>query len=108
MSTHQAPHAPNDAGPVQHVLPLSIYWGVFLALIVGTVLTVWSATFDLGLWNTPIALGIAVTKGLLVILFFMHVKYSTRLTWLFVAGGFVFFLIMVIITMTDFATRTWL
>jgi cytochrome c oxidase subunit 4 len=43
-----------------------------------------------------------------VILFFMHVKYSTRLTWLFVSAGFVFFMIMVIITMADFVSRSWL
>jgi cytochrome c oxidase subunit 4 len=81
---------------------------VFFALIVGTVLTVWSATIDLGLWNTPIALAIAAAKGLLVILYFMHVKYSTKLTWLFVAAGFLWFLIMVLITMTDFVSRGWL
>jgi cytochrome c oxidase subunit 4 len=91
-----------------HVLPLRIYWGVFTALVVGTLLTVWTATFDLGPWNTPIALGIAIAKGLLVILFFMHVKYSTRLTWLFVAAGFVWFVIMVCITMADFVSRSWL
>jgi cytochrome c oxidase subunit 4 len=102
MSTHPAQHAQH------HVLPLHIYWGVFLALVVGTIGTVWVATFDLGPWNTPIALGIAITKGLLVILFFMPVKYSTKLTWIFVGAGFVWFLIMVCITMADFVSRSWL
>jgi cytochrome c oxidase subunit IV len=99
MSTHT--HTP-------HVLPLRIYWAVFIALVVGTLLTVWSATKDLGHWNMPIALAIAVTKALLVILFFMHVKYSTKLTWLFVAAGFLWFIIMVVITMSDFVSRSWL
>lgn len=101
MSTHTHAHTP-------HVLPLRIYWGVFFALVVGTVVTVWSATQDLGLWNTPIALAIAVTKAMLVILYFMHVKYSSKLTWLFVAAGFLWFIIMVVITMTDFVSRGWL
>jgi cytochrome c oxidase subunit 4 len=99
MSTHT--HTP-------HVLPLRVYWGVFFALVIGTVVTVWSATKDLGAWNMPIALAIAVTKALLVILFFMHVKYSTKLTWLFVAAGFLWFIIMVVITMADFVSRPWL
>lgn len=98
----------NHAHNTPHVLPLSVYWGVFLALVVGTLVTVWSATLDLGVWNTPIALAIACTKALLVILYFMHVKYSTKLTWLFVAAGFLWFLIMVVITMTDFISRGWL
>ncbi len=98
--SHQA-HTP-------HVLPLGVYYGVFLALVVGTLATVWSATIDLGAWNTPIALAIACTKALLVILYFMHVKYSSKLTWLFVAAGFLWFLIMVVITMTDFISRAWL
>lgn len=99
--SHQAQHTP-------HVLPLSVYWGVFLALVVGTLLTIWSATIDLGSWNTPIALVIAATKALLVILYFMHVKYSSKLTWLFVAAGFLWFILMVVITMTDFVSRAWL
>jgi cytochrome c oxidase subunit 4 len=91
-----------------HVLPLRVYWGVFFALVFGTLLTIWSATKDLGPWNMPIALAIAVTKALFVILFFMHVKYATKLTWLFVAAGFLFFIIQVVITMSDFVSRSWL
>jgi cytochrome c oxidase subunit 4 len=91
-----------------HVLPLRIYWGVFLALVAGTLLTVYAAVHDLGAWNTPIALFIAGTKAMLVILFFMHVKYSSKLTWMFVAGGFIWFVIQVVITMTDYVSRSWL
>ena len=105
MSTHS--HSESDKN-VPHVLPLPIYWGVFFALVVGTLVTVWSATLDLGKWNLPIALAIACTKALLVILYFMHVKYSSKLTWLFVAAGFLWFIIMVVITMTDFVSRGWL
>jgi cytochrome c oxidase subunit 4 len=109
MSTHTHPQTPGHHHLTQHhVLELKVYWAVFFALVIGTILTVWTATYDLGPWNTPIALGIAITKGLLVILYFMHVKYATRLTWLFVGAGFVWFLIMVIITMADFMSRSWL
>jgi cytochrome c oxidase subunit IV len=99
--SHQAHNTP-------HVLPLSTYYGVFLALVIGTIGTVWTATIDLGPWNTPIALVIAATKAILVILFFMHVKYSTRLTWMFVSAGFIWFIIMAVITMADFVSRGWL
>lgn len=91
-----------------HVMPLSVYWGVFFALIVGTVVTVWSATIDLGKWNMPIALAIAVTKALLVILFFMHVKYSSRLTKLTVVLSLFFVAILFAETLMDYATRGWL
>ncbi|MBL8858407.1 MAG: cytochrome C oxidase subunit IV family protein [Planctomycetes bacterium] len=99
MSTHT--HTP-------HVLPLRVYWGVFTVLVFGTLITVWSATKDLGALNMPIALAIAVTKAAFVILYFMHVKYSTKLTWLFVMAGFLWFIIMVVITMADYTSRTWL
>ena len=96
--SHQAQHTP-------HVLPLSVYWGVFLALVVGTLLTIWSATIDLGDWNTPIALVIAATKALLVILYFMHVKYSSKLTQLFAFAGFFWLVLLLTFTLQDFVTR---
>jgi cytochrome c oxidase subunit 4 len=90
-----------------HVLPLRVYWGVFLALVVGTVLTVWSATKDLGAWNTVVALLIASVKASLVILYFMHVKYSSKLVWVFAAAGFFWTAIMIVILMADFVGRGW-
>ncbi len=90
-----------------HILPLSVYWGVFTALVVGTLVTVWSATIDLGAMNVLVALAIASVKALLVILYFMHVKYSSRLVWVFAASGFFWFIIMVLITMADFVSRGW-
>src|SRR3954469_17683516 len=96
-----------------HVAPKSMYNAVFAALIVGTALTVMVAFIDLGAMNNVLMLGIACTKALLVILFFMHVRWSTRLTWLVVASGFFWLLILFGITMTDYYTRgmvpgTWL
>jgi cytochrome c oxidase subunit IV len=90
-----------------HLLPLKVYIGVFLALVVGTVLTVWSATKDLGAMNNVVAITIACIKALLVILYFMHVKYSSKLVWIYCAAGFVWFLIMIAFTMPDYVSRSW-
>jgi cytochrome c oxidase subunit IV len=90
-----------------HVAPKSMYYAVFTALMVGTALTVGVAFVDLGALNNVLMLGIAMTKALLVILFFMHVRWSTRLTWLVVASGFFWLIILFGITMTDYMTRGW-
>ena len=90
-----------------HVAPKSMYYGVFLALIVGTGLTVLAAFFDMGAMNNVVMLTIAIVKASLVILFFMHVRWSTRLTWVVVASGFFWLLIMFGLTMQDYLTRGW-
>ena len=91
-----------------HVVSIKLYVAIFLTLMVLTALTVAAAFVDLGALNTVVALGIAVTKATLVILFFMHVKHSSRLTWLVVASGFVFLAIMLAFTMADIVSRGWL
>jgi len=88
-----------------HVAPKSMYVMVFLALIVGTGLTVGAAEVDLGPLNNIVMLLIACTKAALVILFFMHVRWSTRLTWVVAASGFFWLLIMFGLTMQDYLTR---
>jgi len=90
-----------------HVAPKSMYYWVFAALIVGTALTVGVAFIDLGALNNVLMLGIAITKALLVVLFFMHVRWSTRLTWVVVASGFFWLLILFGLTMSDYLSRTW-
>jgi cytochrome c oxidase subunit 4 len=90
-----------------HVAPKSMYYAVFAALIVGTGLTVGVAFVDLGALNNVLMLGIAMTKALLVILFFMHVRWGTRLTWVVAASGFLWLLILFGITMSDYLTRGW-
>src|SRR3982074_395011 len=90
-----------------HVAPQSMYYAVFAALIVGTGLTVAVAFVDLGALNNVLMLGIAITKALLVILFFMHVRWSSRLTWVVAASGFFWLLILFGITMSDYLTRGW-
>jgi cytochrome c oxidase subunit 4 len=84
-----------------------MYYAVFAALLVGTGVTVAVAFVDLGALNNVLMLGIAMTKALLVILFFMHVRWSTRLTWVVAASGFVWLLILFGLTMSDYFTRGW-
>lgn len=82
-----------------------VYYLVFLALVIGTVLTYEVAKIDLGFWNPVIALTIACTKATLVVLFFMHVRYSSKLTMLTVAVGFFWLLILITLSLTDYLTR---
>ena len=90
-----------------HVIPTRVYYTIFAILMVCTGLTVWIAFLDLGPINTIAALGIAVFKATLVVLFFMHVKYSTRLTWAVVLGSVFWLGILLALTMTDYLTRVW-
>ena len=90
-----------------HVAPKSMYIAVWIALMVGTVLTVLAAEVDLGAMNNVVMLLIACTKALLVILFFMHVRWSSRLTWVVAASGFFWLLILFGLTMQDYLTRGW-
>jgi cytochrome c oxidase subunit 4 len=92
----------------QHVVPRKIYFAVFTALIVLTATTTAVSFIDLGPWNTVVALGIAFLKATLVVLFFMHVKYSPRLTQVTIAGGLFWLAIMIVLTLSDFMTRGWL
>jgi cytochrome c oxidase subunit 4 len=91
-----------------HVLPLRIYFMVFFSLLILTATTVAVAFVDMGPLNNLVAMGIAGLKATLVILFFMHVRYSTRLTSLVIASGLFALLIMVGLTLVDYATRGWL
>ncbi len=88
--------------------PIPGYIGVFVALLIGTGLTVFAATLDLGPFNAPVALLIATVKATLVALFFMHVYHaSEKLTKLVVIGALFFLLLLLGLTMTDYATRLW-
>jgi cytochrome c oxidase subunit IV len=90
-----------------HIVPVSTYVLVFLALMLGTALTTWVAYIDLGAWNTVAALTIAVCKMLLVVLFFMHVKYHPGLTRIVIIGAFFWLGIMITLTCSDELTRHW-
>lgn len=91
-----------------HIVPVPIYIGVFLALIVATIVTTLVAYINLGQFNIVVALIIAVCKATLVALFFMHVKYSPRLTKLVVIAGLFWLVILFTMTETDLLTRHWI
>jgi cytochrome c oxidase subunit IV len=91
-----------------HVSPLSIYITIFLALMVLTAVTVGAAFVDLGQLNAPVAMAIAIFKATLVVLYFMHVKYSSKLTKLVVATGLFFLVILLGETMMDYASKGFL
>jgi cytochrome c oxidase subunit 4 len=93
----------------EHIVPVRIYITIFLALLVGTALTVLAAFYDFP-WqfNTIIALTIASTKATLVVLYFMHVRYSPRLVWVIVASALFWLGILFAFTFSDYFTRPWL
>ena len=92
---------------VRHIVGPGVYLVILFALLVGTALTVWASYVDLGFWNPIIALAIATTKAVLVVLFFMHVWYSTKLTKLTIIAGIFMFLVLISMTLTDYISRAW-
>ena len=100
-----------------HIVGPKVYVVILLALLVGTGLTVGASFVDLGAWhpapslviywNPIVALAIACTKAVLVVLYFMHVKYSTKLTMLTVGAGIFMFLTLVGMTLADYISRAW-
>ncbi|MBV8858343.1 MAG: cytochrome C oxidase subunit IV family protein [Acidobacteria bacterium] len=91
----------------EHIVPRKTYFAVFAALLVFTALTVIAANINFGKMNDVIAMTIAVTKMMLVLLFFMHVRYSSRLIWVIVASMFFWLLILLLLTSTDYSSRDW-
>jgi cytochrome c oxidase subunit IV len=91
-----------------HIVPERIYFAVFAALLVLTATTVGVSFIDLGDANVAVALIIAVVKATLVILFFMHLRYSTRLTWLTIGAALFWLSVMILLTMSDVVSRGWL
>jgi cytochrome c oxidase subunit 4 len=106
-----AEHTPESGGgnaPHAHAPARMPYFLTFGFLMVMTVATVVVAGFNLGPLNDIVALTIAVLKGTAVVLFFMHVRHSSRLTKLTVVSGFLWLAIMIFVTMSDYWTRGWL
>jgi cytochrome c oxidase subunit 4 len=91
-----------------HVAPKSLYYLIFLALMLGTGLTVLVAKFDLGPLNNIVMLTVACAKAMLVILYFMHLRWGSRLTWVVAGSGFFWLLILFSITMADYMSRGWI
>lgn len=93
----------------EHIVPVKVYFAIFLALLMGTALTVLAAFVDFP-WrfNTIVALTIASVKATLVVLYFMHVRYSPRLVWVIVASALFWMGILFAFTFSDYFTRSWL
>ena len=89
------------------IVSKNVYYLIFAALMAGTAMTVAVAFLDLGAFNTVAALTIAVVKATLVVLFFMHVRYGTRLTWAVVFGSVFWLGILLALTFSDYLTRAW-
>ena len=89
----------------EHVVPVSVYLAIFGGLMVLTLITVAVAFVDLGNLNVLVAMTVAVIKATLVVLYFMHVRYSSRLIWVIVVAGFFWMGIMFALTFSDYATR---
>lgn len=106
MTTHGSDQ--HVASAHQHVDSAKTQAMVLIALLCLTVLTTLVAFVDLGNFSVVVALVIAVTKMLLVALFFMHVRYSTKLTRLVILGGLMWLAILLLLTLSDFFTRTWM
>jgi cytochrome c oxidase subunit 4 len=93
----------------EHIVQLKVYVTIFLALLVGTTLTVWAGLHDFpGKLNVIIALTIAVIKATLVVLYFMHVRYSSRLIWVVFTSALFWLVILFALTFSDYWTRCWL
>lgn len=90
----------------EHIVSKTIYFLIFGALMVLTVVTYWVALYDFKWLNVVIALAVATTKAVLVVLYFMHVRYSTRLTKIVVIAGFFWLAIMIVLTLSDYFTRS--
>jgi len=103
MADHAA-HATHAAE--HHVVPLKFYFGVFLLLMVMTVITVLVASVDLGPLNVLVALTIAIIKATAVVLIFMHVWWGSKLTKVLVIAGIFWLFIMLVFTLSDYLTRS--
>jgi cytochrome c oxidase subunit IV len=91
-----------------HIVPIRIYLAIFAALLIFTTLTYFAAFKDFGLLNTIIAVTIAVIKATLVVLYFMHLRYSDRLYWVVVIAGFAWLGILLGLTLSDYYSRDWI
>ena len=93
----------------EHIVHPRVYVSILLVLMVGTGLTVFAAFYDFpGPLNAVVALTIAVVKATFVILYFMHVRYSSRLIWLIISAALFWLAIMFALTISDYWTRAWL
>ena len=91
----------------EHVVARKIYFTIFATLIVLTGVTVAASMVDLGPLNAVVAMTIACAKATLVVLYFMHARYGSRLIWVMLGAGILWLVILIALTMGDYATRGW-
>jgi cytochrome c oxidase subunit 4 len=104
---HDPSNVVNPEHADHHIVTPVVYGIVFASLLIGTALTVVAAYINLGIFNPVVALAIACTKAVIVILFFMHVKYQSKLVKLTVIAGFFTFSVLITMTLTDYMSRAW-
>jgi cytochrome c oxidase subunit 4 len=109
MSDKYLDHDVNAGHPEneQHIVSPVTYGIIFGALLIGTAITIGASYLELGPWNPVIAIAIACVKATLVVLYFMHIKYSSKLMKLTVGAGVFTFLILVGMSLADYMSRAW-
>lgn len=105
---HGAVHPEHPGHGEHHIIPLKTYYAVFVVLIVLLLATVGAAFLELGPLNLPLALAIAIAKAAVIMAYFMHLKYSSRLVILFALSAFIFLGILFLFTLNDYYARGWL
>ena len=104
---HDASNVTNPEHAEHHIVTPFTYGIVFVTLLIFTGLTVMAAYIDLGIFNPVVALAIATIKAVIVILFFMHIKYQSKLIKMTVAAGFFTFFGLIAMTLSDYISRAW-
>lgn len=107
LDDHDDSNVTNPEHVSHHIVSPAMYGAIFGVLMLGTLLTVGASMIPLGPFNAAVAIGIACTKAVFVVLFFMHVKYSSRLVKLTVSAGFFTFFVLVMMSLSDYVTRAW-
>ena len=92
----------------QHTIPIRTNLIIFAALLALLLLTIGAAYLDLGRFNFALAMAIATAKAVLILLYFMHVRYSSKLTWAFSSAAFLWLGILLVLSLNDYFTRGWL
>jgi len=107
LDAHDPANVINPEHVAHHIVGPGTYGAIFGVLMIGTALTVIASKIPLGIMNAPIAIAIACTKAVFVVLFFMHVKYSSKLVKLTVAAGFFTFFVLCMMSLLDYTSRGW-
>jgi cytochrome c oxidase subunit 4 len=104
---HDPANVTNPEHASHHIVTPAVYGIVYATLLAFTILTIFAADWNLGVFNPVVALAIACTKAVVVILFFMHVKYQSNLIKMTVASGFFTFIVLITMTLSDYMSRAW-